>query len=392
MRKKITLISIVLGMFMLGGLGSLLVNYIVFSKLVTNPKWSDSGFVKALSNKVTVIQAPEKIVVKDNESLVDISSQVLSSLVYIEKYSKNDNGVELIEKGGGIIMTSDGIIAFHKSIFNKDKLNSEYFVYFSDGKKEEATKVYEDEYTGIIFLQINSSNLTTMPFVNSSDMFGGKKLINVYRENYIQNFYNLGVLSGFDYDFQTSDLSVSCDYLQGTFRVDFNEKSLAKGLGFPMIDFNGQMVGLLAKKQFSYNSTHYIDTATKENQILSDDYFVIATNDIKEAFNRFLDSKENNYKKNERFKLGMSCSYFQNKDHSLEGDKIYFSKSIDSKLINIKLLRLGLKNNDIITKFGEYDINFKNSLSKVLLNYKSGDVVKIKLIRNEEKIEVEATL
>lgn len=375
MKNNLKWFFIVLGMFVIGGLGSLFVNYIVFSKLVTNPKWSEKGIVKALSNKVTVIQTTEKVVVKDNESLADISSQALSGLVYIEEVLPPTSSL-LPGSGSGIVMTSDGVVVFHSSVFHGSA--DSYIVNFSDGTKQAAKKIYEDEYTGLVFLQVDKDDLTTTPFANSKDAFGGKKLINVYKENSEQTFYNLGILSGFDYNFQTNGLS--CDYLQGAFRVDFNEKALEYGVGGPMIDFNGQVVGLLARKTDYINHSNTVLEA--ENS-----YFVIASNDINEAFNRFLNQKDKTEdSESERAVLEAHCGYYPG---IIEEVSISASSNSSNKLAKPLIENLGLKNGDLILSIDDQKVDLKNPISKILLNYKKGDMAKFKIKRNGQEIEIE---
>ncbi|MCK4635714.1 MAG: serine protease [Candidatus Moranbacteria bacterium] len=387
MKKAIRISLIILGLFCIGGAGSLFVNYVVFSKLVTHPTWSDNTIVKALSNKVVVTKQTEKVIVEDNESLSDISAQVSTGVVYVENVMSAENSLNK-KSGSGIVISSDGIIAVHESVFKYEGIEG-YKVGFFDGTVREAKKVFKDEFSGIIFLRVEDmDNLTAMPFANSFDAISGRKLINLYREQMSEQiFFTLGILSGYDYFFQSKQSN--CDYLEGAFRVDFNENSLSRGLGGPMIDFNGEMVGLLAK---NYN----------------DEYFVITSNDVKASFDRFLENgdntddiemsenEEDNVEKNEineRIKLGVSCNSLLKVENSeLGGVKINYLINNDFEnediLYNLAT-ELGINDGDIITQIDDYKVNPKNPLSRVLLNYKKGDVAKVKLLRDGKVVDLE---
>lgn len=374
MKKTVKISLVVLALFCIGGLGSLFVNYIVFSKLVTHPVWSDNAIVKALSNKVVVTEHTKEVVVKDNESLSSISAQVSASVVYVENLN---SPTENLLGGSGIVISGDGVIAIHESVLeDSDKYNVGFF----DGSTYEAKKVFKDDFNGVIFLRVEGRNdLTAMPFANSLDAISGRKLINIYREKMSeQAFFTLGILSGNDYLFQTKQ--PSCDYLEGVFRVDFNEKALENGLGGPMIDFNGEMVGMLAKNY-------------------KDEYFVITSNDVKSAFNRFLeegeqiqvmddDSIEGEQKVEERIRLGVSCdSLSQNKNDELNGVRINYS--VDDVETKNLAKELGINDQDVITHIDGDEVSLKNPLSEILLNYKKGDVIKVKLLRGGEQVELD---
>lgn len=376
MKKSIRISVIVLGIFCIGGLGSLFVNYIVYSKLVTNPVLSDNSIIKALFSKVVVTEHTKEVVVKDNESLSVISAKVSAGVVYIENL-KSPTESFLGENGNGIVMSSDGIIAIHESVL--DDAN-EYKVGFYDGLTYEAEKVFKDEFSGVVFLRVKEkSDLTVMPFANSADAISGRKLINIYREKISdQAFFTLGILSGYDYLFQTKQ--PSCDYLEGTFRVDFNEKALEYGLGGPVIDFNGEMVGMLAKNY-------------------KNEYFMVASNDIKAAFDRFLEEGDqidadgdDVGDEESRIKLGVSCnSLSEIKGGELSGVRVNYSvDSVGVKNSSQNLAQeLGINDWDIITYVGDHKVGPKKPLSKVLMNYKKGDLVKIKLLRDNKEMEVD---
>lgn len=371
MKKSIRIFLIILGLFCIGGLGSLFVNYIVYSKLVTNPVLSDNDIIKALSSKVIVTEHTKETIIKDNESVSTISAQVSAGVVFVEEMLPISSS-RAPYKGNGIVMSSDGIIAIHESVFRYEN-SEDYKVSFFDGSVYKAKKVYKDDFSGVIFLQVEDEvNLTVMPFANSSDAISGRKLINIYREKMSDEiFFTLGILSGYDYLFQTKQ--PSCDYLEGAFRVDFNEKSLEYGLGGPMIDFNGEMVGVITKNY-------------------KDEYFLLASDDIKSAFNKFLENNGEKFErdfKEDRVRLGVSCSSVFNDE--LSGVRINYSvDSIEFKNVSKNIAKdLGINDWDIITHVDDHEIGPKNPLSRILFNYKKGDTAKFKLLRNDKTIEVD---
>jgi S1-C subfamily serine protease len=398
MKKFWKIFLIILGMFGVGILGALFVNYVVFSKLATHSVWSDNDLVKALSGKVTVIQNVEKVVVKDSESLLDISAQAAQAVIFafpIDEKMSNQNLLP-IEGVNGIVMSSDGVIAIPnlKTLNNVEK----YQIKLADGKSLEAEKIFVDDFSNIIFLQAQISDLAVMPFANSDDVANGSKLIGIYKDkNSSQPFFNTGILSGFNFTFQTA--KPSCDYLEGVFRVDFTEKSLAYNVGGPLIDFNGEMIGMVMSNA-------------------DDEYFALPVNDIKNAFNNLLENKKNQNKvnrelvenenssessnqenlTNERVRLETDCQFISTGDlleknnlGTLTGAKI--SQLINGKaFVQTSAAKIGLLNNDIILKIDEVEVNLENPVSRILQNYQVGDKVKFQVLRNQEIIEIEGQL
>lgn len=397
MKKFWKIFLVIFVMFCVGVVGALFVNYVVFSKLATDSIWSENDVVKALSGKVTVIQNVEKVVVKDSESLLDISAQASAAVVHVESVLPNSVDREA-GSGSGIIMSSDGIIAIHESL---ETQAIKYEIGFSDGTIREAKKVFEDEFSGIIFVQVEVGDLAIMPFSNSDDVVAGTKLINIYRERMSeQAFFASGVLSGFDYLFQTNE--PSCDYLEGVFRVDFGQETLTHSLGSPMIDFNGEMIGMSVVN-------------------VAGDNFVIPSNDIEAAFDDFLKSNHesdgvvdesvdedsssvdiNDEDLNDdRVILEASCkSVFKDQlqvdDSSVAPvNGVMISQTSSSQALNAKTFaqsnaaQLGLLEGDIILKIETDEVNAKNPVSKVLQNYKKGDEVKIELMRNGQILVLE---
>jgi S1-C subfamily serine protease len=236
MKKIFKIIGIGIIILIIGGIGGLLVNYVVFAKISTHPVWSQNSLVKTLDNRIKIIKTIEKVVVADNESIADIASRAAGSVVYVEVLKENGE----VNEGNGIIVSSDGIIATTEAVVPTNGVKF-MFAKLADEVIFDVKQIYHDEYSGLVFLRIDAQNLSTISFANSDDARSGKRLISISKSRSSnEDRFALGGFFGRDNLFSIK--KPISDFLQGVLLIDFSQSVLEQSVGAPVIDFKGNMV------------------------------------------------------------------------------------------------------------------------------------------------------
>ena len=177
MKKIFRIIVIGIIVFIIGGFGGLMVDYVIFTKATAHSILSQNKIVKAINSHIGVVKTIEKVVVADNESIADIASRAVSTVVYIEAIKDDNTKIT----GNGVIVSSDGVIAttLDLTAIKKEKI----YIELNDKTIYGVDNIYLDSYSGIVFLRINAENLATISFANSNDARSGKKLISITRSH-----------------------------------------------------------------------------------------------------------------------------------------------------------------------------------------------------------------
>lgn len=375
MKKIIKYIGIGIIIFVLGSLGSLLTDYIIFSKVITNPVWSLNPIIKALDNRVKVIQNTEKIIVEDNESIADIAGRIATSVVYVEVI----NGDGSKDQGNGVVIGSDGVIA--TTMGSIDELDQIY-VKLSDNTVHTTKSIYTDQYTGITFFKIDAQNLATISFANSDEAQSGKRLVGIVQSRVDKNArFISGGLVGNIPDFSIE--SPVSDYLQGVLRVDFSENIFGLSIGAPAVDYHGNMVGLIARK----------DELNSVQEVMSD-YYAIASNDVYLAFEDFLRS-QNGEEIRPPVLLGVDYDVISQIDVMSDelttdgGVRIAIPQTYQERVTfsNTRAAKSGLRGGDIIITVNDTVVDAKHNLSRQIHAIDGGQIV-LKVLRGKDLVTV----
>lgn len=390
MKKFFVYTSIIIGVFCIGACGGVLADYVVFTKLISDPAWSQNAIVKALDNRVKVIKSTEKVIVKENESIADIASRTSATVVYIEIAHAD----KTTTRANGVVMSGDGVIATIADIRATDTV----YVRLANEHVYRATAMYSDVYTQLTFLTIAAENLETIPFANSDDARHGKKLISIMQSARNSDpYFASGGLIGHAYDMSIA--SPTSDYMQGTLKVDFSQSVLDMGIGAPVIDYQGNMVGLIARK------TTPDDTAV---------YYAIAANDVRDAFDGYLRNMQQSKNDatrtdeatqnelqytthNDSIRFGVDYALLSDVDIFIDElnitggariatpttyqDKKYFESTIAGKS--------GLRGGDIVLMVNDTPVNTRDNLSRLLHRITDTDArITLKVLRDGKMMDI----
>jgi len=373
MKKTVRIIGIGVMIFIIGGLGGLMIDYLIFSKAITHPTWSQNKIIKAIDSRVGVVKTVEKIIVADNESIADIASRAAGTVVYIETIKSDGTRIT----GNGIVISSDGVIATVTDVVaTKDDIT---YVKLSDGTVHDVDNIFLDSYNGVALLRIDAENLATISFANSNDARSGKRLISIARPRSGSDArFALGGFFGWDYS-ESIARPVS-DFLQGMLMLDFSQSILSQSVGAPVVDFQGNIVGLIAMEN-------------SQNTMNSKKFYAIASNDIFNAFESFLKLQEGEL--NENVSLGIDYEIIDVVDAHIADREIISGAVVplaqtyvaQGKFAQSLAARSGLRGGDVIVMVNNEKIDNKNNLSRLIYKHRNEDIV-LDVLRASKPISI----
>ncbi len=377
MKKTFKFIGIGVIIFIIGALGGLMVDYVLFTKVITNPMWSENPIIKSLDNRIKIIKTVEKVIVADNESIADIASRAAGTVAYIESINVNGDVVG----GNGIIVSSDGVIATTTAVVSQDE-NALLFVKLADGNVYDVKDVYFDTYSTVVFLRIDAQDLATVSFANSDDARSGKRLISISRTRSSDDAqFALGGFFGHDNVFGVA--TPESDFLQGVLSIDFSQSVLRKSIGAPVVDFHSNMIGLIS----------VADSAEVING--EEEFFAIAANDVMRAFEVFLQQQNKTVEVTN--KLGVDYDnitaievYAQDADitsGAVITTPITFVEQ--SAFARTLAARSGLRSGDIVVMVNNDTVDERNNLSRLMNKYANDEKVVLKVLRGDELILID---
>lgn len=364
-----------------------------FPWLSSFPQMKRFQFLQKFNEKTTIINRTEQVIVKEDDSPLEVVEKIEASLVKIvvspeEKSSqliKINQDKNLLSRSGTLI-TSDGLVMSWADettgkYFLQNK-NLKYYILFSNNRQVEADFLGYDEYSQLVFYKIKTADNWSVPlWGDAKKIASGDKLILVtdfFKENQPEIIVASLKKREENFSFLNSNLFFS-EKIQGAFILDSLINIEEKNIGSPVINLNGELVGVLG---------------------------LIERNGQKKSFILPLDLIEETMKTIiregvlERSSLGV---YFLPIDTAFaltnnlprnEGALVYsFSGQQGLAVLKNSSADLaGIKIGDIITELAGEKITKEKSLSAILSFQKKGTSTLIKLIRDEKELEFEITL
>lgn len=383
MKKLIITTVLFFSMLACGTLGGFLFNYIFYGKIATHPIWSQSRLVKSMDNRLQIIKQTEKVVVQNSESIADIANTPAAAVVRVTAVDDADTAA--YTEGNGIIVSSDGVIATTDDVVPSA---ATAYVTFADGTVATATSVYRDIYSGLVFVRVDAHNLSTIAFANSDDAQSGKRLISVARDvtGRQTSFATGGVMGLAPF---MSVQSPASDHLQGVMEIDFAAAVLDAAIGAPVVDYQGNMVGLIARKNLAAQGS----TAQAAH------YYAIAANDVYESFAHYLQlgdaaTQQTATALSDTMTLGIDYKMITPVDVVVNKLTVDHGARISAlpvaargaQTTMARGVRSGLHVGDIVTAVGDTQLDDAHTLSRVLRSYKSTDAVTMTVIRGTETL------
>ena len=321
------------------------------------------------------IEHHEQVNVLDDERFEKLNETVFQSVVAVyEKKEVTQNVLDNVYlsseiKGSGFILTADGWVVTHAKAIS-DTAN-DYVVVTSDKQVLDVEDFVFDDFSGVVFLKVKASNLSTLPIVEAKDLAVGERLLVVKNlaDSKIESLVKRLVKKDWqDNSSQNSILKMSSKatnylLLDGNLNKSFN--------GSPVINLEGEVVGLIIGS--------------------ADNVLARAAEDFKLAITQVLSGKQ----KIERVILGVKYIDLS----QVAGSSTKIKKGEQTSLVdkgaliaqvvaNSAAAEAGLEVGDIVVKVGDRDVNFSGDLSRLLQFYEVGDSVVLSVLRQGEEGEM----
>ena len=312
----------------------------------------------------------------------EVSPAVVSIIVskyvsIVELPSFREIGRELQEVGGGtgFIVSSDGLVVTNKHVVLDN--DAEYTVLTNDGQKYTASVLARDPFQDIAILQMDANNLPVVGLGNSDALQIGQTVIAIGNAlGEFRNTVSVGVISGLMRTITAKGAGFS-EQLEEVIQTD---AAINKGnSGGPLLNLYGQVIGVNTAIVQAAENIGFAIPVNKAKKDISDiktygkivyPYLGIRYVPITKEI-----AEENN----------LSVDY---------GILIVKGEGADEVAIALGSAaeRAGLKQGDVILEFNGVVIDEKNTLAKLILKYRPGDAIALKIIRNNQELTLSAIL
>lgn len=379
MRKILFVLLFVVGILLFGAFGSILLNAYLpnIASLPILNRWS---LLKKATDRVTVINKTEQIIVAEDDTVEKIVSQPATAVVNIvatysvkEDFSTKESYV--LPAKNGVLVTNDGLIVSYSSTpITKEMF--EYSVILSDGTVRTADFLGYDTLTNIFFLRLSDAkNTPAIAFANSDDIRVGKKLIALGSASLpYQNRLATGILSDINHSFNLSGKAVaSSEKIEGVFETDFSFAE--EFIGGPVVGYNGEMIGLMGSL--------LIDNTPSS--------FLIPTNIIRASLDRMIQGGLDSRVVFGVYYLSITKTLALQMNLPRESGALIYSPSGKTGLAILSgssAMKAGLKAGDIVRSVDGKEVTPISPLSLLLSDYHRGESVMMNIIRDGSEKEI----
>jgi serine protease Do len=342
------------------------------------------GYITYFARSIPVSR--KQILVQESSAVIDVASKVSPSVVSITSQAVTrgffGSTQELQGAGTGMILTTDGLILTNRHVV--DDATATYTVILSNGKSYPAKVVSRDANpsSDVAFVRITATGLTPVALADSGGVQVGQKVVAIGNAlGQFQNSVTEGVISGLSRGVTAGDSSglssSSSERLQNLLQTDAAINS--GNSGGPLVNLDGQVMGM--------------NTAVA-GQGAQNIGFAIPINDIKPLI-------ESVKQKGRivRAYLGVRYVLLDQRTATANNlsvsDGAWIQAADDSNpgvITDSPAAKAGLKEGDVITKINSDSVNATNSLQSLIGKHKSGETIKLTVVRDGKSQTLNATL
>ena len=371
LKKSIFFLCAGVIIFMLGSFGGLLLDRYVMPTLATVPFLTNIDIFTTLTERVTIINKTEQIIIREDDSVEKIVSQPATAVVNIVALATQDVSSQK-ERATitGVLLTNDGlVVTYSEKPFGNGDIR--YSIVLFDGTSHAADFVGYDTLSNLSFFRLrDTTNTPAIALANSDDARVGKKLIamgNAFAE--YQNRLSVGILGNNNQVFNLSGKTVSSsEKWEGVFEM--NVDNTEDFIGGPVIGFNGEMVGLMG-------------AIVMDNTLQT---FLIPSNVIRESLGRAVSKTLDKRPVLGIYYLPITKTLALGQGLSRDHGALIYSPSGRTGLALIAgspAMRAGLQVGDIIIAINGSEITLDTPLPKILTRFNRGDTIEMLIVRNE---------
>lgn len=293
----------------------------------------------------------------------------------IPQYRQKGTEKKEIGEGTGFIISADGLVLTNKHVVYDP--NAEYTVFTNDGYEYKAKVLARDPVQDIALLKIQAERkFTPITLGNSDDLQIGQTVIAIGNAlGEFRNTVSVGVVSGLGRTITASGGGL-VETIEDVIQTD---AAINRGnSGGPLLNLKGEVVGINTATVIGAQNIGFaipinkakrdIEQYEKEGRIAYPFLgirYVLITKKIQQ---------ENN----------LPVDYGALITRGSNGESAIIPGSAAEKA--------GLREGDIILEFNGEKIIPQNSLAKIIMKYKPGDKVTLKILRNGKEINISVVL
>ena len=260
-RKSLIFFALFVTVFFVGGIGGVFFEHSIVPRLASSHFFSRLSWVKSVSENITIINKTEQVTIREDDSIEQVVSQPATAVVTIIAIKESSGGAKVsavhMSKGTtGVLVTNDGVVATYRDALYEG--DAKYVILLENGQSYDARVLGTDPLTNLSFLKIEGDSLPAIAFANSDDARVGKKLIAIGNSSTeYQNRFSIGILENKDKTFNLAGKTVSSsEKWEGVFSL--NIKSPNEYIGGPVVQWNGEMVGILGAIDFDNERKYFV--------------------------------------------------------------------------------------------------------------------------------------
>ena len=342
-------------------------NYTTQSNVVQTPTVQNDGNSSSFS--------------EESASIEDVANKLSPSVVSIVTKSQSSYGRYSISRetqgaGTGIIVSSNGYILTNKHVV--DGASTVSVVLYDGTSYDSAEVIATDPLNDIAFLKIDGAdNLTAAELGDSKTLNIGQQVIAIGNAlGQYQNSVTSGIISGTNRTITASSSDSSTDTETLTDMIQTDASINSGNSGGPLVNAKGQVIGINTAVDSSAQGIGFAIPIGAAKGMLSE---ILETGSAKRAY--------------------IGVSYVQvtpevAKEYNLSvnnGAYVY-SESGSAVVSGSPAAKAGIKDKDIITKINGVEVGIKGSVASLTAEYRSGDTIKITILRDGEEKELQVQL
>jgi len=291
----------------------------------------------------------------------------------IPQYRQKGTEKKEIGGGSGFIVSEDGMVLTNKHVVLDEE--AEYTVFTSEGKKFPAKVLAKDPFQDLAIIKIEGEEISfpTVKLGNSDSLRIGQTVVAIGNAlGEFRNTVSVGVISGLGRSITAS----GGNFVETIEDVIQTDAAINSGnSGGPLLNLKGEVIGVNTATVLEAQNIGFtipINKAKRDIEQVKKDgkityafigiYYTLITSEIKEKYNLPVDYG----------------AWIGRGSDGEPSERATFANSAAEKA--------GIKRDDIILEFDGRKITQENSLAKIILDYKPGDEVNLKILReNQEK-------